>query len=320
MNLIIRKKAFSFSLNKALKTSQGFLTQKKGWLIKVKDTTGKVGWGEVSPIDQKELIKCNQIINNIKSDMTRNELESQIKDWPKPIGFGMGAALAEIDCKVGKGSKEGWLNAPKSSILLDSNDSIMDQVNFIINQNRAKNTTIKLKVGVKSNKSEEALVEKILCLLPIHSKLRLDVNEGWELNQAEDWAYKFKKEPKLEWIEQPLPAENIEGLFKLSKIISIALDESLVHDFSLIKSWRDWQIRRPVLEGDPRLLLEELKQGAKFRSLSTTFETGIGKRWLHHLAALQSQGPTPTAPGLGPGWTPKTALFSKNPEIVWESV
>jgi len=51
--------------------------------------------------------------------------------------------------------------------------------------------------------------------------------------------------------------------------------------------------------------------------LSTTFETGIGARWLAHLAALQVQGETPAAPGLAPGWRPDGSLFSSDPAEVW---
>jgi O-succinylbenzoate synthase len=51
--------------------------------------------------------------------------------------------------------------------------------------------------------------------------------------------------------------------------------------------------------------------------LSTAFETGIGRRLVAHLAALQAEGPTPTAPGLAPGWQPAGPLFAADPWKVW---
>jgi O-succinylbenzoate synthase len=54
--------------------------------------------------------------------------------------------------------------------------------------------------------------------------------------------------------------------------------------------------------------------------LSTAFETGIGRRWLAHLSALQARGPTPSAPGLAPGWIPSSPLFSDDLFEVWEAV
>jgi O-succinylbenzoate synthase len=53
--------------------------------------------------------------------------------------------------------------------------------------------------------------------------------------------------------------------------------------------------------------------------VSTAFETGIGRRWLAHLAALQGEGPTPVAPGLASGWLPQGPLFASDPEQVWEA-
>ena len=81
--------------------------------------------------------------------------------------------------------------------------------------------------------------------------------------------------------------------------------------------WCGWQVRRPALEGDPRPLLRQLLAGMPRLMLSTAFETGIGRRFLAHLAALQQDGPTPTAPGLAPGWRPAGALFDPDPELVW---
>ncbi len=64
-------------------------------------------------------------------------------------------------------------------------------------------------------------------------------------------------------------------------------------------------MRRPASEGDLRPLLAALQAGKTNLGLSTAFETGIGRRLLAHLAALQAQGPTPTAPGLTPAGAPR---------------
>ena len=149
--------------------------------------------------------------------------------------------------------------------------------------------------------------------------MRLDANGAWNRKRAHQWVEFLINKPIIEWLEQPLPILDIEGLWELSLRIPIALDESLAADKSLVKTWRSWQVRRPVLEGDPRELLKELKNGASHKMLSTSFETGIGRRWVNHLAALQQQGPTPTAPGLAQDWFPESDLFSSNPINVWEA-
>jgi O-succinylbenzoate synthase len=78
-------------------------------------------------------------------------------------------------------------------------------------------------------------------------------------------------------------------------------------------------VRRPLQEGDPRPLLQQLQAGLPRQMISTAFETGIGQRFVEHLAALQAQGPTPAAPGLAPGWHPDGPLFAMDPEQVWEA-
>jgi hypothetical protein len=86
-----------------------------------------------------------------------------------------------------------------------------------------------------------------------------------------------------------------------------------------VMRWPGWQVRRPLLEGDPRSLLAAFEAGQPRWMVSTALETGIGRRWVDHLAALQALGPTPTAPGLAPGWCPQGDLFSADPQLVWQA-
>ena len=179
--------------------------------------------------------------------------------------------------------------------------------------------TFKWKVGNYTNESELTLLEQILDRIPKNSKLRIDANGGWTRNQANHWTKKLINEPRLEWLEQPLPANDIEGLEILARKIPVALDESLTYLPSLQKTWTSWQIRHPLLDGDPRMLLKNLNNKQSLISISTAFETGIGYRWIEHLAALQQKSATPTQAGLALGWKPDIPLFSNNPNTVWRA-
>ena len=64
---------------------------------------------------------------------------------------------------------------------------------------------------------------------------------------------------------------------------------------------------------------EEIDKENSQTVISTAFETGIGRRWINHLAARQVKGKNPCAPGLAPGWCPKGPLFDNNPKLVWEA-
>jgi O-succinylbenzoate synthase len=122
-------------------------------------------------------------------------------------------------------------------------------------------------------------------------------------------------------------------LLALARSVPVALDESLHQPDgsrrddptgtrgwpAQLPAWPGWLVRRPALEGDPRPLLAQLQQGRPRLMLSTALETGIGMRLLAHLAALQQRGPTPTAPGLAPGWRPSGGLFATDPLLVWRA-
>lgn len=179
--------------------------------------------------------------------------------------------------------------------------------------------TVKWKVAAMEDSRERSLLERVLKLLPPGSRLRLDANGGWDRATAWAWAERLADQPSLEWLEQPLSPTDRDGLARLAIRVPVALDESLHDGGPAAVRWPGWQVRRPSQDGDPRPLLRALESGVSRLVVSTAFETGIGRRWLHHLAALQMSGPTPAAPGLAPGWTPIGGLFESNPETVWES-
>ncbi len=321
MNLSLQIKSFSFELLRSLKTSQGVLTKKEGWLLHLQSDSGKSGWGEIAPIHQEKLKICDEIIKNLGNNFSRETLEKKLKYFPPSIGFGFGAALAEIDSLIDFGSSKNWSKISQTAFLLPTDQSLISKLDSTLknHSNESEELTFKWKVGILPNEIEKKILDAILSRLPANAHLRIDPNAGWDRNQAKDWADYLIGEKRLEWIEQPLPSNDIKGLKALANHIPIALDESLLDNPSLRKSWKSWQIRKPSLEGDPRILLEELKRKIGFRVISTSFETGIGRRWVEYLATLQQEGPTPTVPGLGIGWCPKSQLFSKNPESVWEA-
>ncbi len=322
MKLKLRTKPFSFHLRKALRTAQRTIKKKQGWLINIEDENGKLGWGEVSSFSASELLLCETILNDLGNSPSREVLEQGINQWPGSLGFGFGSALGEIDCLIGNHSMDNWLRPSSSALLLPTNASLLlKTLDCNIKSQQKLNTklTFKWKVAIDSNEVELKLLKAILLRLPRDIKLRLDANGGWNRNQAEQWVSRLKNDPRLEWLEQPLPANDIEGLSQLAQQIPIALDESLVYKPSLRKTWQSWQIRRPSIEGDPRKLLKELNKKNSLIVISTAFETGIGGRWVEHLAALQEDSTTSTQPGLAPGWCPDNQLFSYNPEKVWEA-
>ncbi len=252
---------------------------------------------------------------------SRADLEACLPRLPAPLAFALGAALAELDGLVGAAAAP-WRPAPPSAWLLPAGEAALESLRALLVSQALSpegSLSVKWKLAARPDPLERRLLEEVLALLPATARLRLDANGGWDRPTATAWADRLAGEPRLEWLEQPLPPSDQEGLEALAQRIPVALDESLRVDPSLRQRWAGWQVRRPALEGDPRPLLAELRAGRPRLMVSTALETGIGRRWLAHMAALQSAGPTPTAPGLAPGWTPDGPLFAADPLVVWEA-
>jgi len=317
---------FAFRLPRQLVTAQGALAQKRGWLLRLQGADGHLGWGEAAPLEPQDPQghgACAAAIAALGPRLERQHLEQALPQLPGPLAFALGLALAELE-GLGSPAQGGWLAAPPSAELLPAGAAALTALDALLQKRPPSQGiapfTVKWKVAAGADAEERAVLEQLLARLPAGCKLRLDANGGWDRATAQAWAERLAGDPRLDWLEQPLSVADPQGLEQLATMVPVALDESLRADPALAQRWRGWQVRRPASEGDPRPLLASLQAGTPNLCLSTAFETGIGRRLLAHLAALQAQGPTPTAPGLAPGWRPKGELFAADPERVWGAV
>jgi O-succinylbenzoate synthase len=321
MELRLQIKPYAFNLNRPLHTAGGVLQQRRGWLLRLEDAAGRLGWGEVSPLEAEQHEACQAALVRMMElgvVWTVSSLEYWLATVPAALAFALGAALAELDGELGSASSAGWLQAPTSAFLLPAGVAMRDALDRLLaSVDSNLPFTLKWKVAVCGHEEEWGLLQALLDKLPASARLRLDANGGWDRLQAWRWVEQLRGDPRLEWFEQPLAADDWEGLQAIAALVPVALDESLQVHPTWRDQWESWQVRRPLLEGDPRPLLRDLLRGKPRLMLSTSFETGIGGRWLEHLAALQAQGKTPAAPGLAPGWCPAGPLFSSDPSEVW---
>lgn len=330
MTLQLVFRPYAFQLTRPLVTSRGSWQRRRGWLLRIVDPgSGLAGWGEVSPLDPGEQRCCERVISAWCLHVCRSseELEALLPSLPAALAFAIGAALAELDGVVGDAHANGqrWRPPPRSAQLLPAGHAMPAALEALLAQHgeasgespMVESLTLKWKVAAAEPALEWRLLSQLLKRLPAKVRLRLDANGGWDRATADRWADAVEGDPRLDWLEQPLAADDLEGLSRLGERVPVALDESLGLNPELREYWTGWQVRRPVLEGDPRPLLQDLQRGRPKLMLSTAFETGIGARWLALLAQLQQQGPTPVAPGLAPGWTPSGPLFASQPEQVW---
>ncbi len=315
----------SFPLAAPLRTAVCGLTHRQGWLLRMETAEGTCGWGEAFPLaagsaEEAALESCALALRQLGPRLARADLERQLSGLHPALAFALGAALAELDGLVGPAAG-GWRQAPPSAWLLPAGEEALPAARALLEAGAAALAppTLKWKVGVYPADQEQAWYRELVGLLPPGGRMRLDANGGWDRAKAWSWAEVVRGDPALDWLEQPLAPADEEGLLALARWVPVALDESLREHPELHHSWPGWQVRRPSQEGDPRPLLRELQAGRPWLMVSTSFETGIGGRWLAHLAALQAAGPTPTAPGLAPGWQATGQLQADAPERVWQA-
>jgi len=321
MNLIFEKKSYSFKLSKKVENSKKTYLTKSGWIIKLTRNDKKIGFGEVSPLFEYDLKKCAKQLHLIPEYVGLFKLSEQINYFHPCIQSAINSALAEINGEILFKENYYFDEIDKTAILLNSENVISD-LNQIKKQqsNIRKSVTIKWKVALKNNHEEEAILEEILSQIGNNIQLRIDANGSWEREIANRWADILKGNKNIDWLEQPLCVDDIDGMKELNKKIPIALDESLLKFPSLIDEWKGWQIRRPSQENNPIKLLRELENKKALISLSTSFETGIGRRWLFHLSSLQLQGENPKVPGLAMNKFPNSFLFLNEAKKIWDQL
>ena len=319
MNLIFKKKSFSFKLSTKVANSKTTYLTKLGWIIKLTSNDKKIGFGEVSPLLEEDLKKCAKQLNMIPKNVEVFNLSEQINIFHPCIQSAINSAIAEINGKIIFKENYYFDEIDKTAILLNS-ENVISELNEIKKRqsNIRKSVTIKWKVALRDNHEEEANLEDILSQIGNNIKLRIDANGSWGRKIANRWADILKDNKNIDWLEQPLCVDDIEGMKELNKKIPIALDESLLKFPNLIDKWKGWQIRRPSQEKNPVKLLSELENKKALISISTSFETGIGKRWLYHLSYLQLQGPTPKVPGLAMNNFPSSFLFLNEAKKIWD--
>jgi O-succinylbenzoate synthase len=321
MNLIFQKKSYSFKLSDKVENSKTTYHTKSGWIIKLTSNDKKIGFGEVSPLHKEDLKKCATQLDMIPSYIEVLNLSEQINIFHPCIQSAINSALAEINGKIIFKENSYFDEIDKTATLLN-HENVVSDLNKIKKRQSdiGKSLTIKWKVALKNNHEEEASLEEILSQIGNNIKLRIDANGSWGREIANRWADILKDNKSVDWLEQPLCVDDIDGLTELNKKIPIALDESLLKFPNLIDEWKGWQIRRPSQENNPVKLLRELENKKALISISTSFETGIGKRWLYHLSSLQLQGPTPKVPGLAMNKFPNSFLFLNEAKKIWDQL
>ena len=113
------------------------------------------------------------------------------------------------------------------TISIDTIENMVSEVKNAVNQGFQ---SLKIKVG-KDYQQDIAIVDTLYHTFGDSIRLRLDANQGWKKEQAIQAIDQFQKYPNIEFVEQPLYANDIEGMkwVKERSPLPIMADESVFH-------------------------------------------------------------------------------------------
>jgi O-succinylbenzoate synthase len=213
MTLQLLVRPFSFSLLQPLRTATGVLFERRGWLLRLCDgDSGALGWGEVAPLRSEQWLHCQTLLEDLPQEMRRDQLEALIHQGPGAFGFGLGAALAELDGVVGVHASQPWQAAPPPAQLLPAGERMLLVLDQVLEQAPAKQVlTLKWKVSTEPDELERCWLDQLMRKLPTTAKLRLDANGGWDRATARSWLDALANDPRLDWLEQPLAIDDRAG-------------------------------------------------------------------------------------------------------------
>jgi o-succinylbenzoate synthase len=273
-------------LRQPLHTSHGLWAVRSGIIVRLMDrVSGRSQAGEIAPIDwfgSESLAEAIECCESIGDNITMSQIH-QIPDTLPACQFGCGSAVVAFDSPPVNIS-----SVPPLSALLPTGTAALDAWQALAAQGYS---TFKWKIGVAPIAQEVAIWQQLMATLPPSAKLRLDANGGLTSAQAVEWLARCDREPRIEFIEQPLAPDLISATIDLTRTFStpIALDES-VATFDRLQAvyrqgWRGIYVIKPGIAGFPWRLARFITEHQLDVVFSSVLETSIGRSTAFELAA-----------------------------------
>ena len=324
----VRIQGFSLPLRQAMRTAHGRVERRDGFLVEVEDEAGLRGFGEATPLPSfgtEELAKCGQALEaSFRADLTKTFSEAVLDSQPqRPSQFGVqptGTPCAEFAREAAffdlQARREGktlaaWIRdraglsgAPaghvRTQALLagDSPAEVAEDAERAMGEGCS---AFKLKVAMErvSGHGPDLIwdLERVAALrstVGAEACIRLDANEGWALDAAEQ-AFGRLASFGIDFVEQPVRRGDLVGLKRLRDqgVVDVAADESLhgagfeaCFNAEAASVWvvktaalggldRSIEIARLARESGIRLVWSTLMDGAVSRGAAVALAAGL---------------------------------------------
>lgn len=259
-----------------LQTAHGNWSKRESIILREEDKNGRISFGELCPTPSFIDIQIKDLLPIVQAWEMGQEFKTNSL---------MQSAISCLDSEIWNPSfRENCSSKVFSAELVSLNPNLDNP-----------SAVYKKKIGLSTTKIEINEVKAFLNLISVESKIRLDANESLSTEEVFQWNDEFANESRLQFIEQPLPKEQIEELIEIEKelSISLALDESLVWkndlSFFLQKDWKGFYILKPFLFQDWSKILSFIRAIPDRTVISTVFESPFGYEAVCRCASLSNQ-------------------------------
>lgn len=303
----IKYSPFSYKFKIPFQTSTGIISERKGFLISLRDELGNDSLGECSPLPgfshetfddvEKFLSTVNNLLIGSEIDSNLESIRKSVSNLTNLPSVQFAVEQAEIGLILRRNQHffqnnfDGCKNAvPVNAVIgFDKPENVLVRAE---KKYKAGYSNFKIKVGRENFSEDYEIVKMIRKHFREKITIRLDANGKWNIDEAVDNLSKLS-EFEIEYIEEP--CGNLACLMKLAdnSPIPIAVDESLTTYESakniLQNSKIYFLVLKPMILGGVINSIRLIKQAeilGKKIIISSTFETCIGKSALVFLASL----------------------------------
>jgi L-alanine-DL-glutamate epimerase-like enolase superfamily enzyme len=219
---------FRAEVTEAVKTSFGSIPRRSALLLRVEDSDGAYGWGEIwcnfppfsadNKVRLMETVVAPAAFSGEYDDAAHawHTLTEKTRRWTIQSGehgpiaaciAGLDLALWDLQARRAELPLSRVLGAPQDRTSVAAYASGLNPDSAVDTVRRAREnglTAFKVKIGFGLDKDIEVL-KRLKNELRSSERLMVDVNQGWDMTQARR-ALPCLAEFELGWVEEPIPA------------------------------------------------------------------------------------------------------------------
>lgn len=310
-------------LRRPLTNARGRIEERSGVIVRLQLEDGRCGYGEAAPLTGFGTESLEEVIARLELLGRDTDLDAiqGVEAHLPCTRFAVECAMVEL-----RGLRllpPVRLESLPVVALVDLWEPVSERILPALARGHR---TLKAKIGLQDPGRELARIEAVARELPSDVRLRLDANGCLSRKTASILLDEFDRLP-VEFVEQPLAAEDHEGLVTLARRHPgrVAVEESVVRPRDLARlaraGWDGPVVVKPSLLGTVVLWADAWARFSWPWVFSSAFETRVGAA--HALGIAFALSREPRAVGFGiSDWLPEDGLGGGCPDPVlnWEDL